>query len=118
MDSHPGNAETRLKQLKFMRRGKKASITKRIAQLETFIANGEKKRMIEILQKCLQNVYGELVLVCEEITSLCPESVNDDFNNLEEYRNEVEVCLARITDHLENRAEEDTSSGSIVRGRV
>ena len=62
-----------------MRRGKKASITKRIAQLETFIADGEKKRMIEILQKCLQNVYGELVLVCEEITSMCPESVNDDF---------------------------------------
>ena len=57
-----------------MLRGKKASITKRIAQLETFIANGEKKRMIEILQKCVQNVYGELILVCGKITSLCLEA--------------------------------------------
>ena len=113
MASNTDNAvtnESRLKRLKYMRRGKKSSITKRIAQLETYMEDGNKKRMIQILSNCLKNVYGELVLVCEEIDQLAP----DEYNNLEEVRESVETCVAMVAGHLEARAEEGTSSGSIA----
>jgi hypothetical protein len=74
------------------------------------MGDGNKKRMIQILSNCLKNVYGELVLVCEEIDQLAP----DEYNNLEEVRESVETCVAMVAGHLEARAEEGTSSGSIA----
>ena len=70
--------------------------------------------MIQMLADCLQNVYGELVEICEDIERLSPVDQYDQYNDLEEVRNNVEICIAMVTGHLESRAEEGTSSGSIT----
>ena len=103
MASYAQNAETtdrRLKHLKYMRRGKKAAITKRIAQLETFVNEGSKKRMLQILVDGLQTVQTELISVCDEITERTSD--DDEYNNLEDVRSNVEVCVAMVTAHLES----------------
>ena len=103
----------RLTQLKHMRRGKKSAITKRISQLENLILEGSKKRMLQILSDNLQTVMGELVQVCEEIAAISPENELDQYNDLEDVRSNVELCIAAVTDHLDSRRDEGTSSGSI-----
>ena len=54
------NMNQQLKLLKYSRRGKKGSITKRIAQLEKLMEEGGKKKMIRFLVDALDKVYLEL----------------------------------------------------------
>ena len=92
-----GNADTsqQLKLLKYSRRGKKGSITKRIAQLEKLMEEGGKKKMIRFLVDALDKVYLELEQVCTEIAILTPESEEDEYNDIEDVRLKVETINGR-----------------------
>ena len=49
--------EKRLKVLKFSRRGKKSSITKRVDELERLVAEKGSRRRITFLMEALLNVF-------------------------------------------------------------
>ena len=111
-----GNADTsqQLKLLKYSRRGKKGSITKRIAQLEKLMEEGGKKKMIRFLVDALDKVYLELEQVCTEIAILTPESEEDEYNDIEDVRLRVETINGLVAAHLDERAEESLSASSLT----
>ena len=104
----------RLKMLKYSRRGKKGSITKRIAQLEVLMADGRQKKMIRFLMETLNKVYGELDKVCREIVHLTPENEDDDFTHIEDVRFKVESINGLVEAHLDKRAKESLSDSRLT----
>ena len=77
--------ESRLRQLKYSRRGKKGAITKRIRQINTLVEESAGRRRIQLLMEALLTVYEELAGVCNLI-STCNGGEDDLFNDLEEIR--------------------------------
>ena len=104
----------RIKKLQRSRTGKKGGITKRITQLTGMAeAGGCSRRQMKYLMEKLVGVYEELVKVCEEISDLCIlVDQFDDNNCVEDVRVNVDNCVALVTEHIESRADENTSSSS------
>ena len=99
-----------LEQLKFIRRGKKSAITKRIATLEKLVAEGGGRRVIASLMERLQAVFEETNAICDEIANRS-EGI-DLCNDLENVRINVDTCLAYASDYLNER--ENDPSPSVV----
>ena len=93
--------EKSIGQLKFIRRGKKSAITKRIATLEKLVAEGGGRRVIASLMERLQAVVEETEKICEEIANRSEEI--DLYNDLENVRIDVDTCLAYASDYLNER---------------
>ena len=108
------NMGQQLKLLKYARRGKKGSITKRISQLEKLMEEGGKKKMIRFLVDALDKVYLELEKVCTEIAVLTPEFEEDEYNDIEDVRLRVETVNGLVAAHLDDRAEESLSASSLT----
>ena len=102
MASGQGNENNnvmRLKELKWLRRGKKGNITRRIKDLEHLVEKKGKKDVIMFLINGLKTVYDELAEVCNEI-AVIEEYECDDYNDIEEVRGRVEMCVALVHDHI------------------
>ena len=110
-ESGTQDLESRLKQLKYSRRGKKGPITKRIQQINALVEQSAGRRRIQMLLDALLTVFEELTGVCNLIPS-CSGGEDDEFNNLEELRMEVDDCRALVADYLERRREDPPSSDS------
>ena len=100
-----------LSKLKYSRRGKKASVTKRTQHLQRLVDEGGSRRIMTTLLEGLRVVYTELEQVCYQISCLSEEL--DENNCLELIRVDVETCVATVEEHLEDRKNEPTSSASI-----
>ena len=84
--------EKRLKMLKFSRRGKKSSITKRVDELERLVEENGSRRRINFLMDALLKVFKEITEVCLEIAVLSDEV--DNKNDLEMYKAKIDSCVA------------------------
>ena len=93
--------ERQLKRLKYSRRGKRASITKRIENVRRLVGENGSRTIIRKLLEGLLKVYEELTQVCEDISNLCDDV--DEFNCLDLVRTDVETCAAFATESLEAR---------------
>ena len=65
--------EKRLKALKFSRRGKKSSITKRVNELERLVTEGGSRKRIQYLVEAMLKVSQEITEVCLQISILSDE---------------------------------------------
>ena len=101
----------RLKTLKFSRRGKKSSITKRVDELERLVGEKASRKRVQFLMEALLNVYKEITEVCLEIAVLSDEI--DEKNDLELYKAKIDSCGALVTEYLDSRREEPPSSESM-----
>ena len=101
----------RLKMLKFSRRGKKSSITKRVDELERLVTENGSRKRIKFLMEALLNVYKEVTQVCLEIAVLSEEV--DAKNDIELYKAKIDSCVALVTDYLDSRREDPPSSDSM-----
>ena len=106
------NIEQELRRCKYLRRGKKAAITKRIQEIERLVNENGKKRMIEFLIDCLNKVFDELSQVCLNIASI--SSDDDEYNDVEDVRIRVETCAALVANHLGARSNRSSSTGSMT----
>ena len=102
----------RLKALKLSRRGKKGAITKRANELEKLVEEKGSRRRIQFLNEKLLQVYEDLKQVCMEIFQLCDEV--DDYNDLEDVECRVDSCVALVSEYLESRQDDPSSSGSFT----
>ena len=110
-----GSVERRLEKLRRLRTGKKTAVTKRIARLLGLVEAGQcSRRQIRFLSEKLSVVLDELIATCEEISEINISLGRDDdaLNDLVEVRMDVDECLAMVTDHLESRHDEVSSSSS------
>ena len=110
-------ARRKLTKLKRSRTGKKGAITKRIAQLNGMAeAGGMSRRQMRYMMEKLIEVYSELEKVCDEITDISElfEEI-DDLNCIEDVRMNVDTCVALVTEHIESRQDELSSSFGSVR---
>ena len=108
-----GDSAMQLKKLKYLRRGKKSAITKRINELEELVNKSGKKRMIKFLSEGLQAVFQELSEVCTDIAVL-ENYDSDEYNDIEEVRNRVDKCVALVVDLIGDRSERSSSTGSMT----
>ena len=116
MASGQGNENNnvmRLKELQWLRRGKKGNITRRIKDLEHLVEKKGKKDMIMFLINGLKTVYDELAEACNEI-AVIEEYECDDYNDIEEVRGRVEMCVALVHDHIGGRSDTSSSTGSFT----
>ena len=103
--------EKRFEKLKFMRRGKKGAITKRIEKLEKLVEENGSRRIAKGLLKALQVVFEELQKVCNEISFISDEI--DEFNCLETIRMNVDESAENVLNYLEERKDDPASSGTL-----
>ena len=103
--------EKRLKMLKFSRRWKKSSITRRVDELERLVAEKGSRRRITFLMEALLNVFKEVTEVCVKIAVLSDEI--DSKNDLELYKAKIDSCIALVTEYLDSRREDPPSSESM-----
>ena len=104
----------KLVKLQRSRTGKKGSITKRIEQLNGMAeAGGCSRRQMKFLLDKLTTVYEELEKVCEEISDISAllDVSDDNNNNIEDIRFNVDCCFALVSEHIDSRQDESSSSG-------
>ena len=110
-----GSVERRLEKLRRLRTGKKTAVTKRIARLDGLVEAGQcSRRQIRFLMEKLSVVLDELTATCDEISEINISLKRDDdaLNDLVDVRMDVDECLALVSDHLESRHDEVSSSSS------
>ena len=61
----------------------------------------------------LQDVFQELSEVCTDIAVL-ENFDSDEYNDIEDVRNRVDRCVALVLDHLGDRSERSSSTGSMT----
>ena len=112
-ESGKEDLESKLKQLKYSRRGKKGAITKRIRQITALVDESAGRRRIQLLLEALLTVYQELIGVCNLISTM-NGGEDDPFNDLEEIRIDVDDCSALVAEYLERRRDDPPSSDSMT----
>ena len=103
--------EKRLKALKLSRRGKKSSITRRVAELERLVSEGGSRTRIQFLMEAMLKVYQEITEVCLQISILAQDI--DEKNDLELVKEKIDSCIAQVTDYLDSRRDDPPSTNSL-----
>ena len=102
--------EERVTRLKNLRRGKKASLTKRLAKLKQMVADGKASRTkLRFLMTAAYECLHAVTLDCNELFSMVTDP---DSEWLEDLKTEVDECAAEVSEHLSLRQEDDSSSGA------
>ena len=104
-----GDAKT-LGRLKTSRKGKKTSITTRNTRIGNFVKEGGSRKLIGRLLKDLRTTYTELEQVCNDISEIIHDV--DEYNCIEQYRADIELCEALVDDYFESRRGDPSSSSS------
>jgi len=102
----------KLKKLRFLRRGKKASITKRINMLNSMVSEGGSRRIISSLVDKLRVVFEETQVVCDQIAGMSEEM--DELNCLEALRITMDMCVAFAIDYLQEHKDDPPSMSSFT----
>ena len=103
--------EKRLKALKFSRRGKKSSITKRVNELERLVTEGGSRKRIQYLVEAMLKVFQEITEVCLQISILSDEL--DEKNDLELVKANIDSCVALVSEYLDSRRDDPPSKSSL-----
>ena len=82
------------------RRGKKGSITKRIAQINRIVEDGGSRSQTTFLIDALVKVQQALQALCEELVSLDPDT---DSEWLDEENLRIDTCIGEAKDYLKRR---------------
>ena len=101
-----------LVKLKFLRRGKKAAITKRINMVNSTVSEGGSRRIISSLVDKLRVVFEETQVVCDQIAGMSEEM--DELNCLEALRINMDMCVAFAIDYLQEHKDDPPSTSSFT----
>ena len=102
--------DERITRLKHLRRGKKASLTKRLAKIQQMISDMKVSRTkLKFLMTAAYECLHAVTLDCNELFDLVPDL---DSEWLEDLKSDVDECAAEVTEHLSAREEDDPSSGA------
>ena len=97
------------------RRGKKGSITKRIAQINQIVGDGGSRSQVTYLVDALLKVQQALQAVCEELNTLAPETDSEYLDN-ENLR--IDTCVAEAKGYLDRRRDDPPSTDSLTQSWV
>ena len=99
--------ELEVRKLKYQRRGKKGSITKRVKGIDTMIQERQSRRMVQGMLEALMVVFQELEDVCVKLLAFQGEEEEEDaYNDIEEVRANVDACQIRVREYFEARADD------------
>ena len=102
--------DERITRLKNLRRGKKASLTKRLTKIKQMVSDGKASRTkLKFLMTAAYECLRAVTLDCNELFELVTDP---DSEWLEDLKSEVDDCAAEVKEHVEARAEDDVSSGA------
>ena len=101
----------RVTQLMNSRRGKKGSITKRIAQIDRIVGDGGSRSQVTYLVEALAKVQGALQTVCDELVTLAPDTDSEwlDTENLR-----IDTCISEAKAYLERRRNDPPSTEGLA----
>ena len=112
----PTISETeRVTQLMNSRRGKKGSITKRIAQINQIVEDGGSRSQVLYLIEALLKVQQALQAVCEELNTLTPDTDTEYLDN-ENFR--IDTCISEAKGYLERRRLDPPSTDPLTESWV
>ena len=100
----------RITQLMNSRRGKKASITKRVSHINRIVQEGGSRSQVTFLIEALEKVRAALQAVCDELVSLDPDT---DSEWMDEESLRIDTCISEAKGYLERRRDDPPSTESL-----
>ena len=105
----------RITQLMNSRRGKKGSITKRIAQIDRIVGDGGSRSQVTYLTEALSKVQQALQAVCEDLLNVAPDTDSEWLDN-ENMR--IDTCISEAKAYLERRRGDPPSTEQLTESWV
>ena len=97
------------------RRGKKGSITKRIAQIDRIVGDGGSRSQVRYLIEALSKVQQAMQAVCDELNTLAPDTDSEYLDN-ENLR--IDTCISEAKGYLERRRNDPPSTDPLTQSWV
>ena len=105
----------RITQLMNSKRGKKASVTKRVNHINRIVGDGGSRSQVTFLIEALEKVQAALQAVCDELVSLDPDT---DSEWMDEENLRIDTCISEAKGYLERRKDDPPSTDSLCQSWI